>query len=157
MFPMQVLLDHHGTRGWRVVANRPTTRRRESLNSVTSLPTPGLGLNTFILSTLMVEIPSIELCGWKLVISPGLWSILPGRAISLVLWGIVSVYPCYVPSTILFVTSYTPRPHTGLIYSLHLPVGQWAHYWKKRKFELGCQPANTRLGPKHIHFVCTHC
>lgn len=28
-----------------------------------------------------------------------------------------------------------------------------AHYRKKRKFELGRQPANTRLGPKRIHDV----
>ncbi|EKM81075.1 hypothetical protein AGABI1DRAFT_99162 [Agaricus bisporus var. burnettii JB137-S8] len=30
---------------------------------------------------------------------------------------------------------------------------QRAHYRKKRKFELGRQPANTRLGPKRIHEV----
>ncbi|KAI6021366.1 hypothetical protein PISMIDRAFT_169173 [Pisolithus microcarpus 441] len=30
---------------------------------------------------------------------------------------------------------------------------QRAHYRKKRKFELGRQPANTRLGPKRIHPV----
>jgi small subunit ribosomal protein S8e len=30
---------------------------------------------------------------------------------------------------------------------------QRAHYRKKRKFELGRQPANTRLGPKRIHTV----
>ncbi|KAI5983967.1 ribosomal protein S8e/ribosomal biogenesis NSA2 [Pisolithus albus] len=30
---------------------------------------------------------------------------------------------------------------------------QRAHYRKKRKFELGRQPANTRLGPKRIHRV----
>ncbi|KAI6119840.1 ribosomal protein S8e/ribosomal biogenesis NSA2 [Pisolithus croceorrhizus] len=30
---------------------------------------------------------------------------------------------------------------------------QRAHYRKKRKFELGRQPANTRLGPKRIHSV----
>ncbi|KAG4300655.1 hypothetical protein PCK1_003084 [Pneumocystis canis] len=28
-----------------------------------------------------------------------------------------------------------------------------AHYRKKRKFELGRQPANTRIGPKRIHIV----
>src|SRR5258708_294122 len=84
MFQMQVLLDRRGTRGRRVVANGPTTGRRESLNSVASPPTPGSGLNAFILSALVVEIPSIELCGWKLVISPGLRNILPGRAVSLV-------------------------------------------------------------------------
>ncbi|KZS98163.1 ribosomal protein S8e [Sistotremastrum niveocremeum HHB9708] len=32
---------------------------------------------------------------------------------------------------------------------------QRAHYRKKRKFELGRQPANTRLGPKRIHSVRT--
>jgi len=32
---------------------------------------------------------------------------------------------------------------------------QRAHYRKKRKFELGRQPANTRLGPKRIHTVRT--
>ncbi|KAL9711986.1 ribosomal protein S8A [Leucoagaricus gongylophorus] len=31
--------------------------------------------------------------------------------------------------------------------------GQRAHYRKKRKFELGRQPANTKLGPKRIHTV----
>lgn len=30
-----------------------------------------------------------------------------------------------------------------------------AHYRKKRKFELGRQPANTRIGPKRIHTVRT--
>ncbi|EAU91660.1 40S ribosomal protein S8 [Coprinopsis cinerea okayama7 len=30
---------------------------------------------------------------------------------------------------------------------------QRAHYRKKRKFELGRQPANTKLGPKRIHTV----
>ncbi|KAJ6594035.1 40S ribosomal protein S8 [Mycena capillaripes] len=30
---------------------------------------------------------------------------------------------------------------------------QRAHYRKKRKFELGRQPANTKLGPKRIHSV----
>ncbi|KAL4073982.1 ribosomal protein S8e/ribosomal biogenesis NSA2 [Scleroderma yunnanense] len=30
---------------------------------------------------------------------------------------------------------------------------QRAHYRKKRKFELGRQPANTKLGPKRIHRV----
>ena len=64
----------HYTCQW---ANGPTTGRRESLKSVASLPTPGTGLNMFILSALVVEIPSIELCGWKPVILPGLWSILP--------------------------------------------------------------------------------
>ncbi|KAG8932881.1 ribosomal protein S8A [Tulasnella sp. 418] len=38
------------------------------------------------------------------------------------------------------------RAHTG---------AQRAHYRKKRKFELGRQPANTRLGPKRIHTVRT--
>jgi small subunit ribosomal protein S8e len=34
------------------------------------------------------------------------------------------------------------------------PTGaQRAQYRKKRKFELGRQPANTRLGPKRIHTV----
>jgi len=34
--------------------------------------------------------------------------------------GELSLYtPATFPSTILFVTSYTPRPHTELIYSLH--------------------------------------
>ncbi|KAF9793000.1 40S ribosomal protein S8 [Thelephora terrestris] len=32
---------------------------------------------------------------------------------------------------------------------------QRAHYRKKRKFELGRQPANTKLGPKRIHEVRT--
>lgn len=32
---------------------------------------------------------------------------------------------------------------------------QRAHYRKKRKFELGRQPANTKLGPKRIHTVRT--
>ncbi|KAF9518100.1 hypothetical protein BS47DRAFT_1338690 [Hydnum rufescens UP504] len=32
---------------------------------------------------------------------------------------------------------------------------QRAHYRKKRKFELGRQPANTKLGPKRIHSVRT--
>jgi ribosomal protein eS8 len=32
---------------------------------------------------------------------------------------------------------------------------QRAHYRKKRKFELGRQPANTRLGAKRIHTVRT--
>ena len=30
---------------------------------------------------------------------------------------------------------------------------QRAHYRKKRKFELGRQPASTKLGPKRIHTV----
>ncbi|KAF7321636.1 40S ribosomal protein S8 [Mycena kentingensis (nom. inval.)] len=30
---------------------------------------------------------------------------------------------------------------------------QRAHYRKKRKFELGRQPANTKLGPKRVHSV----
>ncbi|EPQ57342.1 ribosomal protein S8e [Gloeophyllum trabeum ATCC 11539] len=30
---------------------------------------------------------------------------------------------------------------------------QRAHYRKKRKFELGRQPANTKLGPKRVHTV----
>ena len=36
------------------------------------------------------------------------------------------------------------RAHTG---------AKRAHYRKKRKFELGRQPANTRIGPKRIHEV----
>jgi small subunit ribosomal protein S8e len=36
------------------------------------------------------------------------------------------------------------RSHTG---------AKRAHYRKKRKFELGRQPANTRIGPKRIHEV----
>ena len=32
---------------------------------------------------------------------------------------------------------------------------QRAHYRKKRKFELGRQPANTKLGAKRIHSVRT--
>ncbi|KAI8994040.1 40S ribosomal protein S8 [Trametes punicea] len=36
------------------------------------------------------------------------------------------------------------RSHTG---------AQRPHYRKKRKFELGRQPANTKLGPKRIHTV----
>lgn len=32
---------------------------------------------------------------------------------------------------------------------------QKSHYRKKRKFELGRQPANTRLGPKRVHTVRT--
>ncbi|RKP23292.1 40S ribosomal protein S8 [Syncephalis pseudoplumigaleata] len=36
------------------------------------------------------------------------------------------------------------RSHTG---------AKRAHYRKKRKFELGRQPANTKLGPKRVHEV----
>jgi small subunit ribosomal protein S8e len=50
---------------------------------------------------------------------------------------------CYIISGISR-TSLHKRSATG---------AQRAHYRKKRKFELGRQPANTKLGTKRIHTV----
>lgn len=60
------------------------------------------------------------------------------------------------PSSVLLLPS-SPSPQMGITRdSRHKRAASGArraHYRKKRKFELGRQPANTRMGAKRIHTV----